>query len=137
MRQTNLKRQREQAPLPFSNLPTPYKKARKAIPVLPDGAENFNRFRSVFIPTYERWAGTQANPWVIPDSVAVRVLQTIWNAVYLDLPYTVTAGSAVVKQVRFFLLCLGGGQFATDNMVGHPGSLRVAQQFQVCGRPHG
>ncbi|KAH9057705.1 hypothetical protein EDB87DRAFT_1012581 [Lactarius vividus] len=47
------------------------------------GAESGNRFRRVFILTYERWVGTRANPWVIPDHVAIPVLQTIWDAVYM------------------------------------------------------
>ncbi|KAI9433889.1 hypothetical protein H4582DRAFT_1788806, partial [Lactarius indigo] len=50
---------------------------------LPPGTETNNRFRRVFIPTYERWVGTRANPWVIPDHVAIPVLQTIWDAVYM------------------------------------------------------
>ncbi|KAH9034007.1 hypothetical protein EDB83DRAFT_1784674 [Lactarius deliciosus] len=51
---------------------------------LPPGAETNNRFRRVFIPTYERWVGTRANTWVIPDHVAIPVLQTIWDAVYME-----------------------------------------------------
>ncbi|KAH8991571.1 hypothetical protein EDB92DRAFT_665813 [Lactarius akahatsu] len=52
-------------------------------PRLPPGAENNNRFRRVFIPTFERWFGTRANPWVISNFVAIPVLQTIWDAVYM------------------------------------------------------
>ncbi|KAH9023836.1 hypothetical protein EDB85DRAFT_300801 [Lactarius pseudohatsudake] len=51
---------------------------------LPPGADTNNRFRRVFIPTYERWVGTRANPWLIPDHVAIPVLQTIWDAVYME-----------------------------------------------------
>lgn len=61
-----------------------------------------NRFRLVFIPTYERWVGTQANPWVIPDDTAIQVLQTIWDTIYVDVPYTVTAGDTVLDCVRTF-----------------------------------
>jgi hypothetical protein len=68
---------------------------------LPAGAEVHNLFRAVFVPTYERWVGMQANPWVIPDPDAIEALQTIWDAIYVDLPFTVTGGSgdAVFERV--------------------------------------
>ncbi|KAI9436203.1 hypothetical protein H4582DRAFT_2078814 [Lactarius indigo] len=66
------------------------KKARRKVYSLPPGAEENNRFRAVFIPTYERWVGTQANPWVIPDDVAISVLQSIWDVVYENAPWVVT-----------------------------------------------
>ena len=42
----------------------------------------------------------QANPWVIPDDTAIQVLQTIWDTIYVDVPYTVTAGDTVLDCVR-------------------------------------
>ncbi|KAI9431567.1 hypothetical protein H4582DRAFT_2084871 [Lactarius indigo] len=47
------------------------KKACRKVYSLPPGAEENNRFHTVFIPTYKWWVGTQANPWVIPDDVAI------------------------------------------------------------------
>ena len=87
--------------------------ARKKASVLPAGAEVNNRFRVVFIPTYERWVGMQANPWVIQDGTAIKVLQTIWDAIYVDVPYTVTAGDVVFERVctllfSFFLFLIHG-----------------------------
>ncbi|KAI9432302.1 hypothetical protein BJY52DRAFT_1132819, partial [Lactarius psammicola] len=66
---------------------------------LPPGAEENNQFHGVFIPTYERWVGTQANPWVIPDDVAIPVLQAIWDTVYKDVPWTVNANDCVFERV--------------------------------------
>jgi hypothetical protein len=76
----------------------------------------------VFIPTYEWWVGTQSNPWVIPDAISIRVLQTIWDVIFPLLPYTVTAGDAVIKQVCFMFLFFGG-ESVVDNMVGYAMSL--------------
>jgi hypothetical protein len=102
-----LKRKRELS-LTAVGIPT-YKETRKKLSALPAGADNNNQFRLVFIPTYERWVGMQANPWVIPDGTAIQVLQTIWDAVYVDAPYTVTAGDTVFERVCpsifLFLFC--------------------------------
>ena len=70
---------------------------------LPAGANVNNRFRLVFVPTYEWWVGMQANPWVILDSIAIDILQTIWDTIYVGVPYTVTAGSIVFDRVCPFL----------------------------------
>ena len=71
---------------------------------LPDGAELYNQFRGIFIPTYERWVGMQSNPWLITDDVAVPVLQAIWDTIYENnVPWTVTAGDCVFERVRDFL----------------------------------
>ncbi|KAH9019020.1 hypothetical protein EDB85DRAFT_1873448 [Lactarius pseudohatsudake] len=75
------------------------KKPRTGRRSLPPGAEENNRFRAVFIPTYERWVGTQANPWVIPDDVAMPVLQSIWDVVYDDVPWVICANDCVFERV--------------------------------------
>jgi hypothetical protein len=92
-------------------VPTSNKKLRRKIAPLPSGAEVGNMFRGTFIPTYERWVGTQANPWVIPDDVAIKTLQAIWDVVYLAVPWTVKANDCVFERVCFsisFLLRRGG-----------------------------
>ena len=81
-------------------MPTSSKKRKQFAP-LPAQAFAGNRFRRVFIPTYERWVGTQANPWVIPDHDTIEVLQAIWNSVYLDVPLTVTMNDGVFDHVCF------------------------------------
>ena len=87
-----------------SDIPTS-KMAHKKAPVLPlpPGADDGNRFHAAFIPMYEQWVGMQANPWVILDSIAIDVLQTIWDTIYVDVPYTVTAGGIVFDRVCPFL----------------------------------
>src|ERR1700677_247135 len=94
-----------------------YKMTRKKTQALPAGVDDKNRFRVVFIPTYERWVGMQANPWVIPDATAVKVLQTIWDAIYVDAPYTVTAGDVVFERVCTFFL---SHVFVSDYMARSP-----------------
>jgi hypothetical protein len=81
------------------------KKVRKKISApLPEGAELFNRFRAVFIPTYERWVGMQPNPWLIPDDDAVKALRAIWNTIYdNEVPWLVTVGDCVFDRVRDFI----------------------------------
>ena len=59
-------------------------------------------FCRFFLPTYVRWVGAQANPWVLPDDVAINILQTIWDSIYLAVPYTVKINDAVFIRVRFF-----------------------------------
>ena len=106
------------------------KKARKKCTALPPGAEENNRFRGVFIPTYERWVGTQANPWVIPDDVAIPVLQAIWDTVYKDVPWTVNANDCVFERVCYFSF-LRGGEGELMIWLGHTASLRMAQLLQM------
>ncbi|KAF8259051.1 hypothetical protein EI94DRAFT_1814058 [Lactarius quietus] len=81
--------------------PPTFKKARKKIPApLPVGAELHNQFHGIFIPTYKRWVGMQPNPWLIPDDVAVPVLQVIWDTIYTNkVPWTMTAGDCVFECV--------------------------------------
>jgi hypothetical protein len=73
-----------------SGMPNALKRPRKKALALPPGADNNNIFHRVFIPTYKQWVGTQADPWVTPDSVAIVAMQTIWDAIYQDVPWTVT-----------------------------------------------
>lgn len=82
--------------------PTPpaRKKACKELAPLPPGTEDNNMFHSVFIPTYERWIGTLADPWVIPDDVAIKTLQTIWDSIYPSVPWTVKINDCVFERVR-------------------------------------
>ena len=87
----------------ISPAPTSYKKHRKVQYPLPPGAEDDNTFRGVFIPTYERWVGMQDDPWAIPDDVAIRTLQTIWDSIYLAVPWTVKANDCVFERVRLSL----------------------------------
>jgi hypothetical protein len=95
LRQVPLKRELDD--LTLTPVLTANKKNRKSFPI---AAEDENRFRGVFIPTYERWVGTQANPWVIPDDVAITTLQIIWDTIYPDVPWTVIAGDCVFSRVR-------------------------------------
>ena len=96
-----MKRKRELT-LTAVDMPT-YKTAQKKTSPLPAGANVNNQFHLVFIPTYKQWVGMQANPWVIPDGTTVQVLQTIWDAIYMDVPYTVTTGDVVFDCVCSFL----------------------------------
>ena len=119
-RQKPLKRELD-PDLILSPVPATNKRSRKRFAPLPSGAEDGNRFRAVFIPTYERWVGSQANPWLIPDHVATRTLQTIWDAVYLTVPWTVRANDCVFERVSlpdsFFFEKGGGVQILTPTNV--------------------
>ena len=98
-----MKRKNEVDPDKPGALPTSKKACKKMAP-LPDGAELYNRFRRIFIPTYEHWVGMQSNPWLITDDVAVLVLQAIWDTIYENnVPWMVTAGDCVFERVRDFL----------------------------------
>ncbi|KAF8256463.1 hypothetical protein EI94DRAFT_1519517, partial [Lactarius quietus] len=72
---------------------------------LPPGAMVHNRFHRVFIPTYKQWVGMLENPWFIPDDVAVKTMQSIWDVVYLTLEWTVTVNDCVFEHVHLFCLC--------------------------------
>jgi hypothetical protein len=108
-----------------------YKMTCKKTSALPAGADDNNRFQVVFIPTYKRWVGMQANPWVIPDSTAIQVLQAMWDAIYVDAPYTVIAGDVVFEHVCVFVF-LFLFLFLTT-WLGHTTSLRMVQLLQMCG----
>jgi hypothetical protein len=123
----------------FSPVPSSNKKPRRKIASLPSGAEDDNMFRGTFIPTYERWVGTQANPWVIPDDVAIKTLQAIWDAIYLAVPWTVKPNDCVFERVRIsisFLSRKGGARCPSNSrlLLGCAAPLRMAQLFQKCRR---
>jgi hypothetical protein len=106
LQQVPQKRKLDDIEVTLSPTPPAPKKARKKLAPLPAGAEDDNMFRAVFIPTYERWIGTLANPWVIPDDVAIKTLQTIWDSIYLSVPWTVKANDCVFECVRICFLYL-------------------------------
>ncbi|EGN94013.1 hypothetical protein SERLA73DRAFT_78388 [Serpula lacrymans var. lacrymans S7.3] len=68
-------------------------KARNAN--LPEGCLEGGRWRSVFVPTYEKWAASQKNPWSIEDSKAIPAMQAIWDIIFPNIPYTITPNSPV------------------------------------------
>ncbi|KAH8987223.1 hypothetical protein EDB86DRAFT_2809056 [Lactarius hatsudake] len=55
------------------------KKPRTGRRSLPFGAKENNRFCAVFIPTYERWVRTQANPWVICANNCVSIANIMFE----------------------------------------------------------
>jgi hypothetical protein len=98
-------------------------------------------FCGVFIPTYEQWVGTQANPWVIPDDVAIKTLQVIWDSIYLAVPWTVKANDCVFDRVRFsifFPFEKGRGWMSSNSRssLGCAAPLQVAQLLQKCRQHH-
>lgn len=71
---------------------------------LPDGAQDHDRWSSLFVPTLLRFQGCRHDPWTWDARGSVSVIQKIWDAVYGDsLPHTVVAGDSVHKVVRFSL----------------------------------
>jgi hypothetical protein len=102
----------------MSPAPTSNRKNRRKFSPLPFGAEDDNMFCGVFIPTYERWVRTQANPWVIPDDIAIKTLQVIWDSIYLAMPWTVKANNCVFEHVHFsifFTFKKGRGQMSSNS----------------------
>ncbi|KAI9433680.1 hypothetical protein BJY52DRAFT_1231463, partial [Lactarius psammicola] len=53
-----------------------------------------------YVPGEQKGTVKHRNPWVIPDDVAIPVLQAIWDTVYKDVPWTVNANDCVFE--RFF-----------------------------------
>ncbi|EGN97726.1 hypothetical protein SERLA73DRAFT_75373 [Serpula lacrymans var. lacrymans S7.3] len=62
---------------------------------LPQGCLQGNRWRSVFIPTYEKLLGTTENPWMASDHKSLEAIQATWNTVYPDIKYRATLNDAV------------------------------------------
>jgi hypothetical protein len=61
---------------------------------LPNGVET-KLWRLVFVSTYLAYVGTVSNPWEIPVKTACEIMQLIWDAIFPDIPYTVTSTSSV------------------------------------------
>ncbi len=74
---------------------------------LPGGATVLGKWKAMFLPTYFKWAGTQLDPWSIPDSTTIRTLQVIWDYIFgKQVPYTISVSDPVHHLVRFPLyLC--------------------------------
>ncbi|OSD00949.1 hypothetical protein PYCCODRAFT_1468915 [Trametes coccinea BRFM310] len=49
---------------------------------LPDGAQDNNLWKGVFLPTLLKALGTRDDPWSVTDKDMVATLQSIWNATY-------------------------------------------------------
>ncbi|EGN93688.1 hypothetical protein SERLA73DRAFT_156243 [Serpula lacrymans var. lacrymans S7.3] len=64
---------------------------------LPEGCLEGGRWHSVFVPTYEKWAASQKNPWSIEDSKAIPAMQAIWDVIFPDIPYTITPNGPVYR----------------------------------------
>jgi hypothetical protein len=93
-------------------LPASNAKSRKKNPALALGVEDDRLFRMVFMPTYLRWIGTQANPWFIPDDLATETLQIIWDAIYPAVPWTVRPSDHIFDHVRFSVSLFSIGEAA-------------------------
>jgi hypothetical protein len=70
-------------------------KARKE--ALPDWIDVL-WFRRTFVTTYMAFVGQTANPWDVPITQAVEVMQKIWDATN-DHEYEITAASVVWQKV--------------------------------------
>ncbi|GBE78452.1 hypothetical protein SCP_0113410 [Sparassis crispa] len=63
---------------------------------LPRGAARGNRWRGMFVPTFQEYIGSLRDPWLLDDSEIIVVLQAIWDAVYkFDIQYTVDTDGPV------------------------------------------
>jgi hypothetical protein len=72
---------------------------------LPQGALENNDWRKKFIPTYEKWLGARAGPWVNNEDKNLAAMQAIWNAVYPHIDYTIEVDGPVYWIVSRFVSC--------------------------------
>jgi hypothetical protein len=73
---------------------------------LPIGT-NQRLWRRSFVSTYMQFAASQPDPWDIPAGIACQKLQIIWDAIFPEIDYAVTATSAV------YLLVSGSWNIST------------------------
>jgi len=62
---------------------------------LPHGVHDNNDWHKKFIPTYKKWLGTRAKPWVIDKHESIAALQVIWRAVYPHIDYIIDVNCPV------------------------------------------
>ncbi|CDO73952.1 hypothetical protein BN946_scf185016.g109 [Trametes cinnabarina] len=63
---------------------------------LPQGAQDGNRWKGVFVPTLLKALGTRDDPWNVTDQGMVAIMQSIWDATYGSrLPFTIKVNDAV------------------------------------------
>ncbi|KAL7282943.1 hypothetical protein ACG7TL_002371 [Trametes sanguinea] len=63
---------------------------------LPQGAQDGNRWKGVFVPTLLKALGTRDDPWNVTDQEMVAIMQSIWDATYGSrLPFTIKVNDAV------------------------------------------
>jgi hypothetical protein len=71
---------------------------------LPQGCQDVNRWRRVFVPTYIRFVASYDNPWTVRDEDSVSAMQAIWNKVYgSKIEHEIVAQQAVHSVVRSFI----------------------------------
>jgi hypothetical protein len=91
---------------PVKTVPTATKCTKKpSNNDLPDGVD-VKLWRPVFISTYLQYVGSTANPWEVPIKTACKIMQLIWDALFPDIPYTITSTSAVCIIVSPFNVSL-------------------------------
>lgn len=61
-----------------------------------------NRWSRGVIATITLWCSSQPNVWTIPEENMVPALQTIFDSVYPDVKYRVTASGSVFAIVSVF-----------------------------------
>lgn len=67
---------------------------------LPAGAQDDERWGSLFIPTLLRYQGCSHDPWTCDPARSVAVIQKIWDRVYgQNLPHRVVLNDNVYKVV--------------------------------------
>ena len=67
---------------------------------LPDGCQDGNMWRRVFIPTVAHWSGGEVEPWGPDDDELRDVMQDIWDDIYEDkVKHTILRSGAVMKVV--------------------------------------
>jgi hypothetical protein len=80
---------------PVKTVPTVTKRIKKpGNNDLPDGVDS-KLWRPVFVSTYLQYIGSTTNPWEVPVKTACKIMQLIWDAIFPDIPHTITSTSPV------------------------------------------
>ncbi|KAG2032242.1 hypothetical protein BDR03DRAFT_1025719 [Suillus americanus] len=77
---------------------------------LPEGCQDGNTWRRVFIPTVAHWAGGEVEPWGPEDEDLRDAMQEIWNYIYRGkIQHEISRSGAVLKVAKQRLMEWHGG----------------------------
>ncbi|KAG2132523.1 uncharacterized protein EDB93DRAFT_1056147, partial [Suillus bovinus] len=77
---------------------------------LPEGCQDGNTWRWVFIPTVAHWAGGEVEPWGPEDEDLRDAMQEIWNYIYRGkIRHEISRSGAVLKVAKQRLMEWRGG----------------------------
>lgn len=93
---------------------------------LPEGCQDGNAWRRVFIPSVAHWAGGDVEPWGPDDSDLRETMQEMWDHIYRGrIQHEISRSGAVMKVVSLLFVSLRSSLTSVGKTTPHGMAWRV------------